>query len=134
MSRDESHDALRTTLRHGAVCYLQIPVDDLAATPAFYESVFGWQLDASHSSFEAPGLIGQFVADRRPAPDGGLLTWISVDSVDHALSAVASSGGSVARPPSADGTERLLATICDPSGNALGIVEHLAPTDAAAPA
>jgi hypothetical protein len=134
MSSDESHDALRNTLRHGAVCYLQIPVDDLAGTAAFYEKVFGWRVEGSHPSFEAPGLLGQFVEDRVSAGDAGLLAWISVGSIDEALQAVAASGGSVVEAPSADGTERLLATIRDPSGNALGIVEHVAAAHGAAAA
>jgi predicted enzyme related to lactoylglutathione lyase len=127
MSGEQSRNEVRSTLRHGAVCYLQIPVVDLAAATAFYEHLFGWEFEGSHPSFEAPGLLGQLVDDRPPAADAGLLAWISVDGLDEALAAVAANGGSVVAPPSEDGTERLLATVRDPAGNELGLVEHRAP-------
>jgi uncharacterized protein len=126
VSGEQSRDALRNTLRHGAVSYLQIPVRDLPAAAAFYEHVFGWELDGSHSSFEAPGLLGQFVADRPPAGGAGLLAWISVDGLEESLAAVAAAGGTVLDAPSEDGSERLLATVQDPAGNVLGLVEHRA--------
>ena len=47
--------------------------------------------------------------------------------IDEALAAVSDSGGSVVEAPSEDGTERLLATVRDPAGNRLGLVEHRAP-------
>lgn len=127
MSGEESPNTLRNTLRHGAVCYLQIPMSDVAASSSFYEHVFGWEIEGSHPSFEAPGLLGQFVDDRPAAPDGGLLAWISVDGIDEALASVEAAGGSVVEAPSEDGTERLLATVRDPAGNVLGLVEHRAP-------
>ncbi len=127
MSGEESRNALRATLRHGALCYLQIPAADLAASSAFYEHVFGWAIEGSSPSFESPGLLGQFVADRAPAADAGVLAWISVDGLDDALTAVAAAGGSVVDAPSEDGDERLLATVSDPAGNVLGLVEHRAP-------
>jgi hypothetical protein len=88
MDSDESYDALRATLRHGAVCCRRLPTVDLAASRRFYE----------HR--------------------------ISAGSLDEALAAVSADGGSVVSPPSADGPARVLATILDTSGNALGIVEH----------
>jgi uncharacterized protein len=132
MSGEESRNALRSTLRHGALCYLQIPAADLASSSSFYEHVFGWEVDGSHPGFEAPGLLGQFVDDRPPAADAGLLAWISVDGIDEALAAVAAAGGSVVEAPTEDGPDRLLATVRDPAGNVLGLVEHRAP--GAAPA
>ena len=127
MSGEEPSNAVRATLRHGAVCYLQIPVTDLAASSAFYEHVFGWEIEGSYPSFESPGLLGQFVADRPSAADAGVLAWISVDDLDDALTAVATAGGGVVDAPSEDGDERLLATVSDPAGNVLGLVEHRAP-------
>ncbi len=117
---------MRATLRHGAVCYLQIPVADLAASSAFYEHVFGWEIEGSHPSFEAPGLLGQFVDDRPPAADAGVLAWISVDDLDEALAAVAAQGEASSMRRARMETERLLATVRDPAGNVLGLVEHRA--------
>src|SRR2546430_17551754 len=61
--------------------------------------------------FRSPGLIGQWVSDRRAAPDAGLLVWIQVDRIDDTLDLVRTNGGEVLDGPSPDGTERWLATI-----------------------
>jgi len=54
-------------LAHGQICYLQIPALDLMKSAEFYEKVFGWKIERPYPSFEAPGLIGQWIADRPPA-------------------------------------------------------------------
>ena len=87
---------------------------------AFYEKVFGWHIERPYPSFEAPGLIGQWVSDRAAAHEAGLLMWINVDRIDDILESVRASGGEVIEPPSPDGP-RWLATIRDPAGNVLGI-------------
>jgi uncharacterized protein len=120
---DETESGRASSMKHGQVCYLQIPALDLMQSAAFYEKVFGWQIESPHPSFESPGLIGQWVTDRVPAPDAGPLLWINVDRIDDILALVRASGGEVIEPPSADGP-RWLATIRDPAGNALGIAQH----------
>jgi predicted enzyme related to lactoylglutathione lyase len=121
MNEDESTRA--SGLQHGQVCYLQIPARDLMKSAAFYEQVFGWKIERPYPSFEAPGLIGQWVDDRSPAPDAGPLVWINVERIDDTLTAVRANGGEVVSPPSPDG-QRWLATIRDPAGNVLGIAQH----------
>jgi predicted enzyme related to lactoylglutathione lyase len=124
-ARDEdgSSSTSRMTLAHGQVCYLQIPARDVGESAAFYEKVFGWRIEHPSSSFEAPGLIGQWVADRSPAAEAGLLAWISVDRIDETIEAVRAGGGEVVAPKAPDGP-RWLATIRDPAGNVLGIAQH----------
>lgn len=114
----------RSPLAHGQLCYLQIPADDVARSGAFYAAVFGWTVDGA--SFEAPGIIGQFSADRPPAVDAatGLLGWISVDRMDEALEHVRAHAGEPLEEPYADGPNRMLATVRDPAGNVIGVVEH----------
>jgi uncharacterized protein len=113
----------RSKLKHGQVCYLQIPALDIMASASFYEKVFGWQIERSHASFEAPGLIGQWVSDRPSTSKAGLLLWISVDRIDDALEVVRANGGEVVELPTPDGP-RWLATIRDPGGNLIGIAQH----------
>ena len=112
-----------SALRHGQLCYLQIPALDVLQSAAFYEKIFGWKIERPYASFEAPGLIGQWVTDRPPAAGAGLLAWLHVERIDDILESVRGSGGEVLEPPSADGP-RWLATIRDPGGNVLGIVQH----------
>jgi predicted enzyme related to lactoylglutathione lyase len=113
----------RDMITHGQVCYLQIPALDVMKSAEFYEKIFGWRIERPYASFEAPGLIGQWVSDRPPSAEAGLLAWINVDRIDDTLSSVAKSGGQVVEPPSPDGP-RWLATIRDPAGNRIGIVQH----------
>jgi predicted enzyme related to lactoylglutathione lyase len=109
--------------KHGQVCYLQIPAADPVKSAEFYEKIFGWRIEPPSSSFEAPGLIGQWVTDRPPAHAGGVLLWINVENIDDVLAKVRASGGEVIDGLSPDGP-RWLATIRDPAGNAIGIAQH----------
>ena len=106
----------------GQLTYLQIPTTDLGASSRFYSAVFGWSVEPGTSSFEAPGLIGQWATDRPPSADAGFLIWISVKEIDAAIDAAIANGGLVIDPPFLDDTRRL-ATIRDPSGNTVGIVQ-----------
>ena len=108
----------------GQLVYLQIPAADPMRSAAFYETVFGWRIERPYASFEAPGLIGQWVDDRQPAPGAGLMAWLHVDDIEASLELARASGGEVLETPSPDGPTRLLATIRDPGGNPIGIVQH----------
>jgi uncharacterized protein len=123
-ANDEPESPRRVT--HGQLTYLQIPAVDLLQSAAFYESVFGWRVERPYPSFEAPGLIGQWVTERPVGAGAGMLAWIAVDDMDTSLDLVRANGGDVLKPPSADGPSRLLATVSDPGGNAVGIVMHVA--------
>jgi predicted enzyme related to lactoylglutathione lyase len=122
-ARHEEESTPAGRLAHGQVCYLQIPALDVEKSAVFYEKVFGWRIERPHASFEAPGIIGQWVTDRPPAPDAGLLAWISVARIEATIEAVRASGGEVVAPPSPDGP-RVLATIRDPAGNVIGLAQH----------
>jgi predicted enzyme related to lactoylglutathione lyase len=122
-ANDEAEYTRPSGLEHGQVCYLQIPALDLMKSAVFYEKTFGWKIERPYASFKAPGLIGQWVSDRPPAAEAGLLVWINVDRIDEVLQSVRAGGGEIISPPSPDGP-RWLATIRDPAGNMLGIAQH----------
>ncbi len=107
---------------HGEPCYLQIPAGDVTQSARFYETLFAWKIKPPDPSFEAPGLFGQWVADRPATATTGPLLWINVVRIDDVLETVPSNGGRVVDPPPADGP-RWLATILDPAGNLLGLVQ-----------
>ncbi len=109
--------------QRGQLCYLQIPALDITASARFYERLFGWEIDPPESGFEAPGLIGQWITDRPPAPEAGPVGWIHVPDVRRTLDEAATAGGTVCEGPTPDGP-RLLASFTDPAGNLVGIVEH----------
>jgi predicted enzyme related to lactoylglutathione lyase len=110
-------------LAHGQLCYLQIPALDVRRSAEFYTTIFGWRTDPANSGFEAPSLIGQWIDERAAAPVAGPLAWINVDHIDETLALAAANGGKVLEPPSLDDGVRWLATIADPGGNTVGLVQ-----------
>ena len=108
---------------HGQLSYLQIPALDVTTSARFYARVFGWRVDPPESGFEAPGLIGQWVTDRAPAPDAGPVGWIHVTDVAATMELARDAGAVVRDGPTPDGP-RLLASFEDPAGNLVGIVAH----------
>jgi len=107
---------------HGQIDYLQLPALDIERSATFYERVFGWSIDRSSGSFEAPGIIGQLTTDIAPTSTAGPVMWISADSIYRALGRVEANGGTLHGRPQLDGGERWLAEISDPAGNRIGIV------------
>jgi uncharacterized glyoxalase superfamily protein PhnB len=111
-------------LVHGQFCHLQIPALDVSASARFYGQLFRWRVDPPASEdFEAPMLIGQWITDRPPAPDGGLVGWIHVTDVERTLVDAVNAGATVTMPATPDGP-RVLAAFADPAGNVVGIVSH----------
>jgi PhnB protein len=108
---------------HGQVVYLQIPAKDIAVSAGFYERVLGWRIDPPESGFEAPGIIGQWVTDRPPAPDAGPLLWIHVEDVADTLAVAERAGAVLRQGPTPDGP-RVLGSFSDPAGNLVGIAAH----------
>jgi predicted enzyme related to lactoylglutathione lyase len=107
---------------HGGIGYLQLPALDVARSAAFYESVFGWSVELTYGSFEAPGMIGQWTTERVPASTGGPVIWICADQLGPTLEQVVANGGRVTGRPQLDGGERWLTEIDDPAGNRIGVV------------
>jgi predicted enzyme related to lactoylglutathione lyase len=111
-------------LSHGQVCYLQLPAADRRRAAAFYETVFGWETGEHYPDFTSPGLIGEWVEGRPPAPDAGPVIWLAVTDMDEAVALVTANGGQILTPPAPDGPDRILATIADPEGNPVGLAAH----------
>jgi predicted enzyme related to lactoylglutathione lyase len=128
MVSEQDPEASRAlSLAHGQVCYLQLPALDRPRAAAFYQAVFGWQIETHYPDFEAPGLIGQWVTDRLPARDAGPLIWLHVADLSETLDRVTALGGAILEPPSPDGPTRVLATIADAEGNPIGLASHTLP-------
>jgi predicted enzyme related to lactoylglutathione lyase len=115
-------------LVHGQLCYLQLPATSSQRAAAFYQVVFGWQIEAHYPDFEAPGLIGQWVEGRPPARDTGPMIWLHVADMAETLEQVTRHGGEILEPPAPDGPSRTLATIADPEGNPIGLAGHATPS------
>jgi len=107
---------------HGQVCYLQLPAADRDRAAAFYQAVFGWETGGHYPDFTSPGLIGQWVEGRPPAPDAGPVIWLAVADMEQALIRVTAHGGQVLAAPAPDGPDRILATVTDSEGSPVGLV------------
>jgi predicted enzyme related to lactoylglutathione lyase len=127
MTQEDAEAIRARSLVHGQVCYLQMPAVDSTRAAAFYKAVFGWQTEHPYQDFESPGLIGQWVQGRPPAPDAGPVIWIHIADLDETLANAVRHGGEIIDPPSPDGPDRTLATIVDPEGNPIGLASHASP-------
>lgn len=118
-------------LRRPRLCYIEIPARDAHASAAFYEKVFGWNIrhrETSRPSFDdATGDVsGAFVIGRAASREPGLLPYIWVDSIDATLELCAANGATIveARHPDHPGSTSDIATLCDPTGNLIGLYQE----------
>ena len=104
--------------------YVELPVRDVAAARAFYETVFGWSLTQFAPTYAATvtgdtdiGLQGD-TSEATKAP----LPVIEVDDLEAALEAVTRAGAGIVRPIFAfPGGRRF--QFLDPSGNEIACVK-----------
>ena len=120
MTRPDIHRRVQPP-PHGQIGYLQLPALEVARSATFYQAVFGWSVDLEHGSFEAPGIIGQWTTDLKPAGSAGPVLWISADDLSPTLQKVVGNGGTVRGRPHLDDGERWLVEV-DEAGNRIGIV------------
>jgi uncharacterized protein len=113
-----------SVFRDGGISYLRIPASDPQASAAFYESVFGWRVDAGRPdpSFEdgTGHVIGHLSTEHAVAGEAGIRPYVFVRDVREVLQRVADHGGAVVDPPYAEG-DLEVATFRDPAGNVIGI-------------
>jgi predicted enzyme related to lactoylglutathione lyase len=110
--------------RFAGISYLRIPSQDPHRTAAFYQAVFGWNVDTNREdpSFEdgTGHVIGHFVTDLQVAGEAGVRPYVYVESVDDTLEKVAANGGATVTAPYPEG-DLSVATFRDPTGNVLGV-------------
>jgi predicted enzyme related to lactoylglutathione lyase len=115
---------------HGAINYLEIAATEPRRSAAFYQALFGWQVEArAPDDLRFSGadgrLIGRFVVGRSAASDPGLLPYLYVNSVDGAVAQAQATGGELVKAPYPEGDVRV-ATVRDPAGNLLGLWQFAA--------
>ena len=109
--------------------YIEFPATDIAATKAFYASVFGWDFidyGPTYSSFTkaSAGRDGGFTTETKVGPSprdgGGTLAVLYSDDLEGLTGKVMAAGGTIAEPIfSFPGGRRFHFT--DPSGNELAV-------------
>jgi uncharacterized protein len=113
----------------GEIRYLQIPTGDVDASAGFYERALGWTIrtrgDGSTAFDDTTSEVsGEWVLDRQPAGDAGVLVYVRVDDVNAILQKIAEAGGEIIVPPTPQGEGMAYATFLDPAGNVLGIFQE----------
>jgi predicted enzyme related to lactoylglutathione lyase len=115
------------TSRNGKICYLEIPAIDIAQSVAFYEAVFGWQVqrrgDGRLSFHDGVEVSGTWVTGRPPSTAAGMLVYIMVDSVESTIATIVANGGEIVQPLGADAPE-ITARFRDPAGNIFGLYQE----------
>jgi predicted enzyme related to lactoylglutathione lyase len=116
----------------GAVCWVELSTDDMAAAEGFYTSVFGWlgaTLDIGSKGYTMFTLGGEDVAGMKPLPDLGPLaavprwvTYFTVADCDATTAAAPRLGGRVLRPPG-EIPEGKYAILADPHGATFAVME-----------
>lgn len=106
----------------GRIDYIEFPASDIAATKAFYQSVFGWKFEdygPDYTSFFDGRLAGGFWAASKTAP-GGLLIVIYAADLESIEAKVKEQGGKIVKPTfSFPGGRRF--HFSDPNGNELAV-------------
>ena len=113
----------------GEIRYLQIPTADADASAGFYERALGWTIrtrgDGSTAFDDTTAEVsGEWVLERQPAGDAGVLVYVRVDDVEAILKKIAEAGGEIIVPATPQGEGMSYATFGDPAGNVLGIFQE----------
>ena len=110
---------------HEKINYVELPAKDLAATKAFFESVFGWSFvdyGPEYTAFENQGLDGGFFQSDlvSSTQKGAALIVFYSNQLEATLAKVEKAGGSILRPIfSFPGGRRFHFT--EPSGNEFAV-------------
>lgn len=119
------------TLRHGKICYIEMPATDIRGSAEFYRKTFGWNIrrrgDGTTAFDDGVGEVsGAWVRGRPPAAEPGFVIYIWVDSVVAACEAVVANGGTIVQPIGGDPGE-LTARFRDPGWNVVGLYQEPGP-------
>ena len=111
--------------QHEKINYVELPAKDLAATKAFFQSVFGWSFvdyGPEYTAFENQGLDGGFFKSglASSSAKGAALIVLYSNQLEATLAKVERAGGSIVRPIySFPGGRRFHFT--EPSGNEFAV-------------
>jgi predicted enzyme related to lactoylglutathione lyase len=115
------------TNANGKICYVEIPVADVARSAEFYRAVFGWQIrtrgDGATAFDDGVEVSGAFVRGRPPMREVGLLVYVMVADAEATLKKVVASGGEIVEPVH-PGAPEIVARFRDPAGNVMGVYQE----------
>lgn len=123
------------------ICHFEIPVDDLEKAGAFYQELFGWQMqpwsaDGGEASISMvrtvptdekgaparPGVNGMLI--KKQHPQHPFANYVNVESVDEYGAKAVALGGQIALPKTPVPGMGYFLYIKDRDGNILGLWEE----------
>jgi uncharacterized protein len=120
-----------TSYPTGSPCWVDLASPDVAASKAFYSTVFGWevedQLEGDQVVYTLLTINGQPVAGlggQQPAMEGMPPVWgtyIAVDDVAAAVASATEAGGAVIAPPMQVMDAGEMAVFSDPTGAVISV-------------
>jgi predicted enzyme related to lactoylglutathione lyase len=113
------------TTTHGIKTVLH-PVSDLAAAKAVYTALLGLEPQADSSyyvGFDTEGQHIGLVPGGGPQGMTGPVSYWHVSDIEAKLAEVTAAGATVHEPAHDVGGGRLVATVTDPDGNVLGLLQ-----------
>jgi predicted enzyme related to lactoylglutathione lyase len=114
---DASTEGIKTVLH---------PVSDLAAAKAVYTALLGMPPQTDGSYYVGFDVAGQHIGLVPGGGPQGLTSPVAywhVPDIEAKLAEVTAAGGTVQEPPRDVGGGRLVATVTDPDGNVLGLLQ-----------
>jgi predicted enzyme related to lactoylglutathione lyase len=102
------------------------PVSDLAAAKAVYTALLGIQPQTDgpyYAGFEAEGQQIGLVPNRGPQGMTSPVAYWHVPDIEAKLAEVTAAGATLKEPARDVGGGRLVATVTDPDGNVLGLLQ-----------
>ena len=116
-----------------SICHIEIPSTDLAASKAFYEEVFGWQVelvwDGAYAMWCVPkegegySASGGFDPNSEPMRDPkGVVMYLDCPEVTAHLAKIEAAGGEIVKEKTKISDEHgFMGLFRDPVGNVLGV-------------
>lgn len=109
------------------VCHIEWEVTDFARAQTFYEGLFGWRFQEFGDEMVVFGLgdqhIGGLIKVNAVGVGRSPSVWIEVESIEAACAKAESVGGGVSKGKSEVPHVGWSATLTDPDGNYVGIVQ-----------
>lgn len=109
------------------VCHIEWEVTDFARSRVFFEGLFGWNFQEFGDEMVVFGLGEQHIGGLIKVDSVGIgrspSIWIEVDSIEAACTKAKAVGGQVSKGKSEVPHVGWSATLTDPDGNFVGIVQ-----------
>lgn len=114
----------------GTPCWIDLMSSDTKAAAAFYNAVFGWQVDVNDdpqyggygifSKYDAP-VAGVMAAQEGNPVQNAWSVYLSTDDIAATSAKVEAAGGTIALPAMAVGPQGQMAFVVDPAGAFVGL-------------